>query len=334
MISISAFFWLLFKIIALLVVVLFSVAYLILMERKVLALIQIRVGPSVVGPFGLLQPIADALKLILKEVIIPQKANKIVYILAPFITFFLALVSWAVIPFDITAAGTPAVISNINVGVMYILAVSSLGVYGIILAGWSSGSYYPFFGAIRCAAQMISYELAIGMIFAMIILVTGSMNLTQIVQNLHTAPFAVKMMLLPMLPIFFISILAETNRHPFDLPEAESELVAGYNTEYSSMAFAMFFLGEYANMILVSTMMTIFFLGAWHPIIPALTFIPGWMWMIGKIVAVLYCFIWVRGSIPRYRFDHLINIGWKILLPITFVWFVILASFLFFGNFL
>lgn len=329
----TALFFLLLKIVALLGVVLLSVAYLILMERKVLALIQIRRGPSVVGPFGLLQPIADAIKLLGKETIIPKNASKVAYILAPFITFFLALVSWAVVPFDTLQSGAPAVIADINVGVMYILAVSSLGVYGIILAGWSSGSYYSFFGAIRCAAQMVSYELTIGMIVAMIIIVSGSMNLAEIVHNLHNLPLIIKLLLMPMAVVFFIAILAETNRHPFDLPEAESELVAGYNVEYSSMSFAMFFLGEYANMIMVSAMMTIFFLGGWYPILPFLSFIPGFLWFIFKVIAVLFCFIWVRGSIPRYRYDQLMNIGWKILLPTVFGWFIILVSVLFFGNF-
>ncbi|MFT5702933.1 MAG: NADH-quinone oxidoreductase subunit H [Rickettsiales bacterium] len=294
-----------------------GVAYLTLMERRVIAAMQLRKGPNVVGAFGLLQPLADGLKLMLKEVILPAKANKILFLLAPFITFLLALVAWAVIPFSETW-----VIADINVGVAYLLATSSLGVYGIIIAGWASNSKYAFLGAIRSSAQMISYEVSIGLIIITVVLCVGSLNLTDIVLAQKNYWFALP--LFPMFIIFFISTLAETNRLPFDLPEAESELVAGYNVEYSSMPFSMFFLGEYANMILMSATTTILFLGGWLPPFDNafFNFIPGVIWFILKIVFLLFCFIWVRATLPRYRYDQLMRLGWKVFLPISLIWVV------------
>ena len=294
-----------------------GVAYVTLMERRVIAAMQMRKGPNVVGVFGLLQPLADGLKLMLKEVILPTASNKILFLLAPFITFLLALVAWAVIPFSETW-----VISNINVGVMYLLATSSLGVYGIIIAGWASNSKYAFLGAIRSSAQMISYEVSIGLVIITVILCVGSLNLTDIVLAQKNHWFALP--LFPMFIIFFISALAETNRLPFDLPEAESELVAGYNVEYSSMPFSMFFLGEYANMILMSATTTILFLGGWLPPFDNVVFnaIPGVVWFIVKIIFLLFCFIWVRATLPRYRYDQLMRLGWKVFLPISLIWVV------------
>jgi NADH-quinone oxidoreductase subunit H len=302
-----------------------GVAYLTLMERKVIGAMQLRKGPNVVGPFGLLQPLADGLKLMLKEVIIPHKANKILFLLAPIITFVLALIGWAVIPFSETF-----VIADINVGVAYLLATSSLGVYGIIIAGWASNSKYAFLGAIRSSAQMISYEVSIGLIIISVILCSGSLNLSEIVLSQKDGWYFWSMF--PMFVLFFISALAETNRHPFDLPEAESELVAGYNVEYSSMPFAMFFLGEYANMILISSFTAILFLGGWLPPIDNEFFnsIPGFIWLILKIVAILFCFIWVRATLPRYRYDQLMRLGWKVFLPFSLAWVVGTASFIVF----
>lgn len=304
---------------------LLSVAYLTLAERRVIGLMQMRLGPNVVGPFGLLQPIADALKLILKEVIIPTSANKVIFILAPMITFVLSLIGWAVIPFDYNI-----VLANINVGVLYVLAVSSLGVYGIIMAGWASNSKYAFLGAIRSSAQMISYEVSMGLVIITVLLVTGTLNLSEIVEAQRHFTWWMHLLLAPMSVIFFISILAETNRLPFDLPEAESELVAGYNVEYSSMAFALFFLGEYANMILVSAMTTIFFFGGYLPPfnLDILGFIPGIVWFIFKIVVLLFCFLWIRATLPRYRYDQLMRLGWKVLLPFTLFWVVFVAAIL------
>ena len=300
-----------------------GVAYVTLMERRVIAAMQLRKGPNVVGAFGLLQPLADGLKLMLKEIILPTSANKILFLLAPFITFFLALVAWAVIPFSQTW-----VISNINVGVMYLLATSSLGVYGIIIAGWASNSKYAFLGAIRSSAQMISYEVSIGLIIITVILCTGSLNLTDIVLAQKNHWFALP--LFPMFIIFFISALAETNRLSFDLPEAESELVAGYNVEYSSMPFSMFFLGEYANMILMSATASIFFLGGWLPPFDNFIFnaIPGVIWFILKIIFLLFCFIWVRATLPRYRYDQLMRLGWKVFLPISLTAVVIVSAYI------
>jgi len=300
-----------------------GVAYVTLMERRVIAAMQMRKGPNVVGAFGLLQPLADGLKLMLKEVILPSASNKILFLLAPFITFLLALVAWAVIPFSETW-----VISNINVGVMYLLATSSLGVYGIIIAGWASNSKYAFLGAIRSSAQMISYEVSIGLVIITVILCVGSLNLTDIVLAQKNHWFALP--LFPMFIIFFVSALAETNRLPFDLPEAESELVAGYNVEYSSMPFSMFFLGEYANMILMSATTSILFLGGWLPPFDNAFFnaIPGVVWFVAKIVFLLFCFIWVRATLPRYRYDQLMRLGWKVFLPISLIWVVGVSAYI------
>ena len=302
-----------------------SVAYLTYMERKVIGAIQLRKGPNVVGPFGLLQPLCDGLKLMLKEVIIPSEANKFLFLLAPVVTFALALIGWAVIPFSETF-----VIADINVGVTYILAISSLGVYGIIISGWASNSKYAFLGAIRSAAQMISYEVSIGLIIICVILLTGSLNLKDIVLAQKDMWFAIP--LFPMFILFFASGLAETNRLPFDLPEAESELVAGYNVEYSSMPFALFFLGEYANMILISSFTAILFLGGWLPPadIAIFNMIPGPIWMISKIFFILFCFIWVRATLPRYRYDQLMRLGWKIFLPISLLFVVATSAYVVF----
>ncbi|WP_339047050.1 NADH-quinone oxidoreductase subunit NuoH [Candidatus Mesenet endosymbiont of Phosphuga atrata] len=328
---------LIIKIISLIVPLLLSVAYLVYFERKVIAAMQLRHGPNVVGPFGLLQPFADAIKLLLKEPIVPFKANKLIFRIAPMLTFVLALVAWAVIPFgaDVIMENgrqiiMPHAIANINVGVLYLLAISSLNVYGIIMAGWSSNSNYAFLGAIRSASQMISYEVSIGLIVATVVLTSGTLKLGEMVVIRHNMPFWIDLLLLPMAVIFFISLLAETNRHPFDLPEAEAELVSGYNVEYSSMPFALFFLGEYANMILVSAIMTIFFLGGWYPPlnISLLYKIPGLVWFILKIVFLLFCFIWIRATIPRYRYDQLMRLGWKVFLPISLAWVVLVAAIL------
>ena len=305
---------------------LLGVAYLTLAERKVIGWIQLRRGPNVVGPFGLLQPIADGLKLFLKETVIPSSANRIVFVLAPMVTFILALIAWAVIPF-----GEGLVLADINVGVLYLFAISSLGVYGIIMAGWASNSKYAFLGALRSAAQMVSYEVSIGFVIVTVLLAVGSLNLTDIVLaqaggllNWHFLP------LFPMFIVFFISALAETNRAPFDLPEAEAELVSGYNVEYSSMTFAMFFLGEYANMILMSGMTVVLFLGGWLPPfeIHPLTTVHGPIWFVLKIMAVLFCFLWVRATFPRYRYDQLMRLGWKVFLPLSLVFVVLTAGFL------
>ncbi len=301
-----------------------AVAYLTLMERKVIGAMQLRKGPNVVGPFGLLQPLADGLKLMLKEVIIPYKANKILFILAPIITFTLALIGWAVIPFSETFAIAP----NINVGITYILAASSLGVYGIIIAGWASNSKYAFLGAIRSSAQMISYEVSIGLIIITVVLCAESLNLVDIVLAQKNHWFALP--LFPMFIIFLVSGLAETNRLPFDLPEAESELVAGYNVEYSSMPFSLFFLGEYANMILISSFAAILFLGGWLPPFDNAfcNAIPGPLWLIIKILCILFWFIWVRATLPRYRYDQLMRLGWKVFLPLSLIWVVGTATYI------
>ena len=310
-------------IVVIIALVLVSVAYLTYAERKVLASMQMRKGPNVVGPFGFLQPFADGLKLMLKETIVPSGANRFIFIIAPVVTFVLSLVAWAVIPFD---AGM--VLSDINVGILYLFAISSLGVYGIIMAGWASNSKYPFLGALRSAAQMVSYEISIGFIIITVLLLVGSLNLTDIVTAQERFWFCIP--LLPMLVIFFVSALAETNRAPFDLPEAEAELVAGYQTEYSSMTFAMFFLGEYANMILMSAMTAILFLGGWLPPfdIAPFNWLPGPLWFALKIALVLFVFLWVRGTFPRYRYDQLMRLGWKVFLPFSLLWVVGTAGFL------
>lgn len=324
-------FFIVLKILMVTIPLILSVAYLTYAERKIIASMQLRRGPNVVGPFGLLQPIADAVKLMFKEIILPAKSNKILFILAPMITFILSLVAWAVIPVNFGAA-----IADINVGVLYLLAISSLGVYGIIIAGWASNSNYAFLGAIRSAAQMISYEVSIGLVIVTVLLSVGSLNLTDVVMKQQTMPWYIQLLMLPMAVIFFISILAETNRLPFDLPEAEAELVSGYNVEYSSMPFALFFLGEYANMILTSAMMTILFMGGWLPPfgLSFLSFVPGVIWFIGKICFILFCFIWVRATFPRYRYDQLMRLGWKVFLPISLFWVVLISSILFFNNLL
>ena len=311
------------QIMAVLMPVLISVAFLVYAERKVLALIQLRRGPNVVGPFGILQSFADALKLLTKENIVPANSNKIVFLLAPIITMVLSLAGWAVIPF-----APNWVIADINVGIMYLFAVSSLGVYGIIMAGWASNSQYPFLGALRSAAQMVSYEVSIGFVIITVLLCVGSLNLSKIVEAQETVWFAIP--LLPMFIVFFISALAETNRLPFDLPEDESTLVAGFFTEYSSASFVLFFLGEYASMILMSSMTVILFMGGWLPpfdIFP-LNAVPGVIWFVIKIIFILFLFIWVRGTFPRYRYDQLMRLGWKIFLPFSLFWVVATAGFL------
>lgn len=324
-------FSVLLSILTITVPLLISMAYLTYMERRVLAGMQMRKGPNIVGPFGLVQPFADALKLVLKEVIIPSKADGKMFLFAPILAFALSMVCWAVIPLN----GLGSAVANINVGVTYLFAISSLSVYGIVIAGYASNSKYAFLGAMRSAAQMISYELSIGFSLMLTLIFTGSLNLGEIVEKYHEAPYWFILLNLPMCVCFFVSMLAETNRHPFDLPEAEAELVAGYNVEYSSMSFALFYLGEYLNMILVSALMSIFFLGGWHaPFgIGFLSFVPGIMWMILKMLFILFIFIWVRAAIPRYRYDQLMRIGWKLILPFTLIWLVLGSSILFFtGN--
>jgi len=313
------------EIVAVVLVLLLAVAYLTLAERKVLAVMQLRRGPNVVGPFGLLQPIADGIKLLHKETIIPSGANRVVFVVAPMLTFVLSLVAWAVIPFD-----KGVVLADINVGILYLFAISSLGVYGIVMAGWSSNSKYPFLVSLRSAAQMVSYEVSIGFVIITVLLCVGSLNLTAIVEAQHRIWFCVP--LLPMFVIFFISALAETGRAPFDLPEAEAELVAGYFSEYSSMTFALFYLGEYANMILMSAMTTILFLGGWlapfnwQPFTGPLAHLWSICWFFGKIAFVLFCFLWVRATLPRFRYDQLMRLGWKVFLPLSLLWLVVTAG--------
>ncbi|MGB1027887.1 MAG: NADH-quinone oxidoreductase subunit NuoH, partial [Rhodospirillaceae bacterium] len=301
-----------------------AVAYLTFAERKVIGAIQLRKGPNVVGPFGLLQPIADGLKLFLKETVIPTGSSRGVFLLAPALTFILALIAWAVIPFD-----DGWVVADINVGILYLFAVSGLGVYGIIMAGWASNSKYAFLGGLRSAAQMVSYEVAMGLIIISVILTAGTMNLSDIVRAQGEGVWYI-IPHFPMFVMFIVSILAETNRAPFDLPEAEAELVAGYNVEYSSMPFALFFLGEYANMILMSAMAVILFLGGWLPPldIPPFNWIPGIFWFALKIMAILFIFLWVRATFPRYRYDQLMRLGWKFFLPGSLLWVVLTAGFL------
>jgi NADH-quinone oxidoreductase subunit H len=306
---------------ALLVPVLIGVAYLTLAERKVLAAMQMRKGPNVVGPFGLLQPFADAIKMLMKETIVPSGASRFLFILAPMLLFMLAMLAWAVIPVNDGWA-----IADINVGVLYLFAISSLGVYGIIIAGWASNSKYAFLGALRSAAQMVSYEVSMGFVIVTVLLCVGSLNLSDVVRAQSKVWFFIP--LFPMFVIFFISTLAETNRAPFDLPEGESELVAGFFVEYSSMSFALFFLGEYANMILMSALTTILFLGGWLPPMATepFTWIPGPVWFALKIALILFVFIWVRATFPRYRYDQLMRLGWKVFLPFSLVWLVLTAA--------
>ena len=318
-----------YKILFLLVPVLVSVAMIVWLDRRVWAFVQKRQGPNVVGPFGLLQSVADALKYIFKEIIIPSSSNKVIFILAPIVTMTLALISWAVIPFSATQ-----VLADINVGILYLFAVSSLGVYGIIMGGWASNSKYPFLGAIRSAAQMVSYEVSIGVIIINVLLCVGSLNLNDIVLAQQDLWFVIP--LFPMFVIFFISALAETNRPPFDLPEAEAELVAGYQTEYSGMMYAMFWLGEYANILLMCAMGSILFLGGWlSPIdIYPFTLVPGAMWLILKILLLFILFALVKATVPRYRYDQLMRLGWKVFLPLSLLWVILTASYLFYFNLL
>ena len=318
-----------YKILFLLVPVLVSVAIIVWLDRRVWAFVQKRQGPNVVGPFGLLQSLADALKYIFKEIIIPASSNKIIFILAPIITMTLALIAWAVIPFS-----ENQVLANINVGILYIFAVSSLGVYGIIMGGWASNSKYPFLGAIRSAAQMVSYEVSIGIIIINVLLCVGSLNLNDIVIAQQNMWFIIP--LFPMFVIFFISALAETNRPPFDLPEAEAELVAGYQTEYSGMMYAMFWLGEYANILLMCALGSILFLGGWLSPIELYPFnlIPGAAWLVFKILLLFILFALVKAIVPRYRYDQLMRLGWKIFLPLSLTYVVLTASYLFYFNLL
>ena len=309
------------KILAIVVPLLVAVAFMTYAERKIMGAMQLRQGPNIVGPFGLLQPFADGLKLFAKEQILPVGANRLLFYLAPMLTFFLALVAWAVIPFDYGM-----VLADINVGILYLFAISSLGVYGIVMAGWASNSRYAFLGALRSAAQMVSYEVSMGLVIITVLLCVGSLNLTKIVEAQETVWFAIP--LLPMFVIFFISALAETNRSPFDLPEGESELVAGFMVEYSSAPFALFFLGEYANMILMSAMTSILFLGGWLPPLPfaPFTWIPGPIWFALKIAFCLFVYVWVRATMPRYRYDQLMRLGWKVFLPFSLLWVVLTAG--------
>ena len=318
-----------YKILFLLIPVLVTVAMIVWLDRRVWAFVQKRRGPNVVGPFGLFQSLADALKYIFKEIIIPASSNKVIFILAPIVTMTLALISWAVIPF-----GENYVISNINVGILYLFAVSSLGVYGIIMGGWASNSKYPFLGAIRSAAQMVSYEVSIGVIIINVLLCAGSLNLNDIVMAQKKIWFVIP--LFPMFVIFFISALAETNRPPFDLPEAEAELVAGYQTEYSGMMYAMFWLGEYANILLMCAMGSILFLGGWLPLIDIYPFsiIPTPIWLIFKILFLFILFALVKAIVPRYRYDQLMKLGWKVFLPLSLIWVVFTASYLFYFDLL
>jgi NADH-quinone oxidoreductase subunit H len=306
---------------ALLVPLLIGVAYLTYAERKVLAAMQLRKGPNVVGPFGLWQPFADAIKMLMKETIIPSGSNRLLFLMAPMLTFTLAMLGWAVIPVNDGWEG-----ADINVGILYLFAISSLGVYGIIIAGWASNSKYAFLGAMRSAAQMVSYEVSMGFVLVSVLLCVGSLNLSDIVRAQRTVWFCIP--LFPMFIVFFISALAETNRSPFDLPEGESEIVAGFFVEYSSMSFALFFLGEYANMILMSALTTILFLGGWlAPFnVEPFTWIPGVIWFVLKICVVLFFFLWVRATFPRYRYDQLMRLGWKVFLPLSLLWLVITAG--------
>ena len=317
----------LYKISFILIPVLVSVAFVVWLDRRIWGAVQKRRGPNVVGPFGLLQTVADALKYIFKEIIIPASSNKVIFILAPIITMTLALVAWAVIPFD-----EELVLANINVGILYLFAVSSLGVYGIIMGGWASNSKYPFLGAIRSAAQMVSYEVSIGIIIINVLLCVGSLNLIDIVNAQKGMWFAIP--LFPMFVVFFISALAETNRPPFDLPEAEAELVSGYQTEYSGMMYAMFWLGEYANILLMCAMGAILFLGGWLPPLDIFPFnaVPGPLWMILKILFLFFLFALVKAIVPRYRYDQLMRLGWKILLPFSLFYVVLTASYLFYFD--
>ncbi len=313
--------WIVAQILVMILPVAVSVAFIVYAERKILALMSLRRGPNIVGPFGLFQSFADFIKIFFKETIIPTGANKVVFLAAPIVTFVLAMIAWAVIPF-----GPGLVVADINVGVLYLFAISSMGVYGIVMAGWASNSRYAFLGAMRSAAQMVSYEVSMGFVIVSVLLVVGSLNLSAIVEAQRGLWFAIP--LLPMFVIFFISTLAETNRHPFDLPEAESELVAGYQVEYSSVSFVLFFLAEYANMALMSGITTILFLGGWLPPLDIAPFnwIPGTIWFVLKICLLLFVFVWVRATLPRYRYDQLMRLGWKVFLPVSLIWVVLTAG--------
>tara|TARA_B110000438_G_scaffold272378_1_gene291018 strand:+ start:2741 stop:3772 length:1032 start_codon:yes stop_codon:yes gene_type:complete len=326
--------WIIMQILMFLVPVLIGVAYLTYAERKIISAMQMRIGPNVVGWFGLLQPIADAVKLLTKETVLPTGASPVVFFLAPMVTFGLAMMAWAVIP-----VSDGWVISNLNVGILYLFAISSLGVYGVVMAGWASNSRYAFLGAMRSAAQMVSYEVSIGFIMISVLITAGTLNLTELVQSQSEPLFGVLpgwyfIPHFPMFVVFFISVLAETNRHPFDLPEAESELVAGFMTEYSSMSFALFFLGEYANMIMMSALITILFLGGWlapYDVAP-LNMIPGVVWFAFKIAMCLFVFIWTRATFPRYRYDQLMRLGWKVFLPFSLIWLALTAGYLVYAD--
>ncbi len=326
---IHIFFSEIYKILVLLIPVLVSVAMIVWLDRRVWAFVQKRRGPNVVGPFGLLQSLADGLKYVFKEIIIPASSNKIIFILALIVTMTLALIAWSVIPFSETL-----VLADINVGILYLFAVSSLGVYGIIMGGWASNSKYSFLGAIRSAAQMVSYEVSIGVIIINVLLCVGSLNLSDIVKAQQNIWFVIP--LFPMFVIFFISALAETNRPPFDLPEAEAELVAGYQTEYSGMMYAMFWLGEYANILLMCAMGSILFLGGWLSPVDLFPFniIPGPLWLIFKILLLFILFALVKAIVPRYRYDQLMRIGWKIFLPLSLIWVVLTAGYLLYFDLL
>lgn len=326
---ITFYIYMITKIFVIILPLLISVAYLTLAERKVMASIQRRKGPNVVGIFGLLQPLADGLKLFIKETILPSSANLNIFILAPILTFFLGLLSWCIIPI-----GEGLVYSDLNTGVLYLLSISSLGVYGIIMSGWASNSKYAFLGALRSAAQMISYEVSIGLILINVLICCGSLNFSEIVLSQQVVWFLIP--LFPILILFYISVLAETNRAPFDLPEAEAELVAGYNVEYSAMGFALFFLGEYANMILMSSLTVIFFFGGWLPIFNVNIFfwIPSSIWFGIKITMLLFGFIWIRSCFPRYRYDQLMRLGWKIFLPVSLGYIFLVSGILISFNWL
>ena len=319
--------WMLAHIGAIVGVILGLVAYYTYGERKVMGAMQRRQGPMTVGPFGLLQPIADGIKLLSKETIIPSQANKPVFLIAPMLTFALALIAWAVIPVT-----SKIVLANINVGVLYLFAVSSMGVYGVIMAGWASNSKYAFLGGMRSASQMVSYEVSMGLVIVTVLLCTGSLNLTEIVTA--DRPWWMQIMLLPMLVVFLVSILAECNRAPFDLPEGESEITGGFMVEYSSMSYALFFLGEYANMILMSGMTTVLFLGGWLPPfnIEALTIVPEFIWFALKTLFVMFFYVWARATLPRYRYDQLMRLGWKIFLPFTLIYVLFVAGTLIYMN--
>ncbi|GGX08332.1 NADH-quinone oxidoreductase subunit H [Pigmentiphaga litoralis] len=323
--------WNLVLIVCILLPVIIGVAYLTLWERKMIGWMHVRVGPNRVGPLGLLQPFADVLKLLTKEVIVPSSANKVLYVIAPVMVLMPALAGWAVIPF-----GPETVLANVNAGLLYVMAITSLGVYGVIIAGWASNSKYAFLGALRASAQMVSYELAIGFVLVTVLLVSGSLNMSDIVLKQNAGWFADKglsflswnwLPLLPLFVIYVISAVAETNRHPFDVVEGESEIVAGHMVEYSGMAFALFFLGEYANMILLSCLASVMFLGGWaSPLdFAPFTWVPGWVWLFFKTFFVVSLFVWFRASFPRYRYDQIMRLGWKIFIPLTLVWLLVIA---------